>query len=241
MTRVVVMGWLTLISTPLLAIAGILTPIGLGEAIFLSSSTTAMFVYAKDPSAFGGMADSREQYSSSRTCNFGKSPCPGVTENDTVSILADLSGGEKGPLTYYQNYISQDFTDCFSSGSQGSLIASPFDIQFRQFEVSSNELNLTAEKNTIGYSTGLSIFCFLMRSFVEKAWLLMPSTEVLGSEIILSRYYLTMFMERLGPKTFFGLSRTQFVLIPTGLSRLGLSWLRSRWVGIFRCQHMAPT
>ena len=98
MTRVVVMGWLTLISTLLLAIAGILTPIGLGEAIFLSSSTTAMFVYAKDPSAFGGMADSREQYSSSRTCNFGKSPCPGVTENDTVSILADLSGGKKGPI-----------------------------------------------------------------------------------------------------------------------------------------------
>ena len=150
MTRVVVMGWLALVSTLLLTVAGILTPIGLGEAIVLSGSTTATFLYAKDSSAFGGTAANREQYSNSRTCNFGKSPCPGVKENDTVSILADISGPEKGPVTFYQNYIAQNITDCFSSGSKGSLVSSPFDIQFRQFDVSFNEQNLTAKKNTTG-------------------------------------------------------------------------------------------
>ncbi|KAK0114757.1 hypothetical protein ONS95_014241 [Cadophora gregata] len=150
MTRVVFMSWLALISTLLLAVAGILTPIGLGEAIFLSGKTEATFLYAKDRSAFGGAAGSREQYSNSRTCNFGKSPCPGVRENDTVTVLAEMTDHGKMPVTFYQNYISENITECFSSGSRGSLISSPFEIQFRQFDASSNEHNLTAKKNTTG-------------------------------------------------------------------------------------------
>ncbi|PVH76986.1 hypothetical protein DL98DRAFT_574021 [Cadophora sp. DSE1049] len=88
--------WPSILHHMVCPVAGILTLIGLGEAIVLSGKTKATFVYAKDRSVFGQTAASR------------------------------------------------------AHGSKGSLISSPFEIQFRQFEISSNEENLTAKKNTTG-------------------------------------------------------------------------------------------
>jgi hypothetical protein len=138
------MDYVALVSTVILLVAGILTPIGLGDIIDLGPSINATFIYAPDTSAFGSATPPRSGYSASRVCDAGELPCPGVSPNDTIFIPTPW------PATIYQNYIPRNVSDCFVSGVQNDLRASPFQIEYRTYWTSDNEANTTARSNTTG-------------------------------------------------------------------------------------------
>ncbi|KAH8693494.1 hypothetical protein GQ44DRAFT_147678 [Phaeosphaeriaceae sp. PMI808] len=106
--RVVVMDNMALLSTITLLIAGVLTPIGLGETIDLGQLVYATFIYAPGNSAFGRATPPRHGYSASRVCDAGQLPCPGVNPSDTIFIPQPF------PATLYQTYIPRNTSECFA-------------------------------------------------------------------------------------------------------------------------------
>ncbi|ERF68133.1 hypothetical protein EPUS_08199 [Endocarpon pusillum Z07020] len=127
--------------------AGILTPIGLEETVVAGSFVNAKFEYAVDPTPFGTETPPRDLYILSRTCAGGLVPCPGVEPSDFALIQ---QGGNLPNITLFDNYVLPNITDCFASGfrSVGDLRTSPFEIQYRQYQmVSIDEESMDLENN----------------------------------------------------------------------------------------------
>jgi hypothetical protein len=144
----------------LIIVAGILTPIGLGETIVAGSFVNAKFEYATDPTSFGSETPPRNLYTLSRTCADGLVPCPGVDPSDSVIIQDEYSSSN---TTLFDAYVLPNITDCFASGfrSMGDLRTSPFEIQFRQYQTYSTEEESTdlrgdrdRAKNRVANTTG---------------------------------------------------------------------------------------
>jgi len=109
--RVKFISILTTITTVLLAIASIITPLGLQDGPLLRSPYRLLkALYVADSSPLGLATPSRAAYTYGRICGaLGPLPCPG---NDT------------GNTTQIAQYI----IDIFTSTTQG-----PFNLQFRRF------------------------------------------------------------------------------------------------------------
>jgi hypothetical protein len=138
--RVVFMTYLSVFATLLVSIAGIASPIGLGESIVDGPLINATFAHARDSTALGEATPPRDNYTISRICASSALPCPGVSSLDLIiTPNTDLSG------SIYEAYVPKNITDCFMSGveSQGDLRSDPFQIQFRQYTPYSGFANTT--------------------------------------------------------------------------------------------------
>ncbi|MBE3047127.1 hypothetical protein IMZ48_32310, partial [Candidatus Bathyarchaeota archaeon] len=122
----------------LTAIAGIVTPLGLGEALRPSGETSASFEYARDPSAFLAGTTPRGTQELSRLCRSSggvlSDPAPCPYTGDEV----DLDPNDPGVNSTWDN-LSTDIPDVlreiFSSGTagKGTTVANFFDIEWRQY------------------------------------------------------------------------------------------------------------
>ncbi|KAH8645940.1 hypothetical protein BGZ60DRAFT_501165 [Tricladium varicosporioides] len=161
--RVIVMDYLALFTTVLVVIAGVLTPIGLGENVVPGPHVNATFEYAPDPTVFGEETVSRSGYEISRICGAGRLPCPGVNLNDTI-LAPDNS------TVLYENYIPTNITKCFRSGvgKIGDFRSNPFQIQYRKYFTSTSEANMTARFNTTGEAISIEDIVLLDKIDVRE-------------------------------------------------------------------------
>lgn len=120
----------------LVAIAGVITPLGLYDELTTISPQVANFVYAPDASAYRLATVPRGNHTFTRLCGglelMAPIPCPGSTQPYIVS-----SGGGWVNTSYPQGLktkLPQDVMDAFSSGTKGvhTTISNFFDIEWRQ-------------------------------------------------------------------------------------------------------------
>ena len=121
----------------LITVAGIVTPIGLGESIVAGPFVTAKFSHAIDSTPFGSETTPRDLYFLSRVCGGGRVPCPGV--NPDYSAVTQGLYGESN--TVFASYVLPSITDRFTGGfgDRGDLRTTPFEIQYRQYQTYSTE------------------------------------------------------------------------------------------------------
>ncbi|PKS04922.1 hypothetical protein jhhlp_008288 [Lomentospora prolificans] len=124
----------------LIAVAGIVTPLGLGEELTSLRPTSARFEYFKDNSPYGLATAERGKTRLSRVCSqgvgfmSGPAPCPFT--GDVVTATRD-----NGSITYsfpdegMNPFIADISREIFSSGTKGkrTTISNYFDIEWRQF------------------------------------------------------------------------------------------------------------
>jgi len=136
----------------ILAIAGIITPLGLSDEIVVASVRNAQFDYIRDPGPFGVGTPARDDYTFSRICGFGGySPCPSQPWPE------ELIMNETGLFTTSDDYIlnvstaiPNNLTDLFQSltdSNRTTTISGVLDIQYRTYRKSSDIL--TRKKSRI--------------------------------------------------------------------------------------------
>ncbi|KAF2183641.1 hypothetical protein K469DRAFT_739721 [Zopfia rhizophila CBS 207.26] len=119
----------------LCAIAGVVTPLGLYDAMEPSDSATVHFEYVKDNSPFGLATPLRNNYSFSRICSqfdgpFSQAPAPCPYTDSTVILSWNAS-----------SYTVKIVQDIYSSGTRNrpSTISNFFDIHWRQYTLSQEQ------------------------------------------------------------------------------------------------------
>jgi hypothetical protein len=138
----------------LIALAGVVTPLGLYETVEPSHNTQAPFIYTPDSSFFGLGTPPRSNYSFTRLCvvdivNFPL-PCPFT---DTVVVITyDANGTINYNYPYdYDLNVPEKLIDTFSSGtSNNTTVSNFFDIQWRQY-LTTNSIN---QQGNVGYNNG---------------------------------------------------------------------------------------
>ncbi|GIZ41400.1 hypothetical protein CKM354_000470500 [Cercospora kikuchii] len=128
------------LTTLLLAVAAVVTPLGLRSQLRAGEAQDIRFEYIRDTSALGMAAQSRVGYKPDRLCSDGLSyePCPG--NDDGVYMIRNASGRGlftkpgRDDATLTTN-IPENTTQVFSSADNdfGGTVANLFDIQYRSF------------------------------------------------------------------------------------------------------------
>ena len=130
----------------LIAIAGVVTPLGLYEALLPSDSIQTPFQYLTDTSSFGSGTPPRSNYSFNRMCGDGNplqgyiKPCP---FSDTVSTVTTYPNGT---ISYNYPYdvnisIPKVILDTYSSGTDNqTTVSNYFDIQWRRYTITHDDL-----------------------------------------------------------------------------------------------------
>lgn len=127
----------------LIAVAGIITPLGLYETLLPAKSIQTPFHYLEDNSPFGYGTPPRSNYSFTRICGTGTfgtgpKPCP---FSDTVAIISYESNGT---IDYNYPYgvnmsIPNVIFDTYSSGTNdNTTVSNYFDIQWRRYTTTSS-------------------------------------------------------------------------------------------------------
>ena len=140
--------WFQMITLVTIAIASIVTPLGLYEEISPEDSLSEVpFHFAPDKSAFGRATPPRDGYRAVRLCyrkdeDERNRPCPNAPSNfhdivDTVEAYSVWPGS----------------VSIFTSGETAETVSSIFDIQWRGFRVGRG-LSFTSEKNATAFSQG---------------------------------------------------------------------------------------
>lgn len=107
------------LTTLLLAVAAIVTPLGLHSTLRNTELDDVRFEYSRDASAMGLATQSRAGYNASRTCQytFFNAPCPGnddgvqVYSNETGAGISTLPGRDDAFITsestkaYQEDYL----------------------------------------------------------------------------------------------------------------------------------------
>ena len=111
---------------------GVVTPLGLYDALELGGTQTPTFVYAVDHGVFGMATGPRLNHTFTRLCGSPPLPCPSGGELGVVS-----SGGGWINTSYpfgLRTRVSDDIIEVFSSGTRGAhtTISNFFDIEWRQ-------------------------------------------------------------------------------------------------------------
>ena len=119
----------------LIAVAGVVTPLGLYDELLPSDKTATTFKYFKDNSAFGLGTPPRSNYPFSRVCRAGSQMLPCPFSNTVVTVTRDgnwvNSSFEYG---YYNTSLPDIITDIYSSGTkETSTVSNFFDIQWRRY------------------------------------------------------------------------------------------------------------
>ncbi|KAF2217266.1 hypothetical protein CERZMDRAFT_81197 [Cercospora zeae-maydis SCOH1-5] len=128
------------LTTLLLAVAAVVTPLGLHSKLRASEIQDIRFEYVRDTSALGMAAQSRVGYKPDRLCSdaITYEPCPGnddgvqMIRNSSGRGLVTLPGRDDATLT---TNIPENTTRLFSSADNdfGGTVANIFDIQYRSF------------------------------------------------------------------------------------------------------------
>ncbi|KAH8806053.1 hypothetical protein F5884DRAFT_710046 [Xylogone sp. PMI_703] len=123
----------------LCAVTGVVTPLGLYQALEQSHNKTVPFAYTRDSSPFGIATPPRSNLPFSRTCSqghglFGQGPIP-CPYSDTVVIFSGNLTELLWKLPYgYNTTVPQIVKDIYSSGTRNHpTISNFFDIQWRQY------------------------------------------------------------------------------------------------------------
>ena len=118
----------------LVAVAGVVTPLGLYDTLTQSGTVVAPFHYTKDSSLFGEATYPRSKFSFTRKCygagGFLLAPCP---YTDTLVTVSDHN------LNFpygYDTRVPQSILDIYSSGTSGltTTVSNHFEIQWRQYK-----------------------------------------------------------------------------------------------------------
>jgi hypothetical protein len=124
----------------LIALAGIITPLGLYDALVQTRSVQVKFRYLPDTSPLGFGTPPRSNLPFNRLCGgFGYTPCP---FSDTVVVdVASSDGQFQSNLPYgYNLSIPQFIYDVYSSGTtENTTVSNYFDIQWRRYYTSSDQ------------------------------------------------------------------------------------------------------
>ncbi|KAB8262112.1 hypothetical protein BDV32DRAFT_147761 [Aspergillus pseudonomiae] len=144
--------WLQLGALGLVAVAGIVTPLGLYDVIGPDDAPTNIpFHYVSDTSAFGRATRSRDGYRSLRICYADDDPntpegCPGAPPN--INDIED-------PAEAYSIWPSS--VDLFTSGDVPPTVSSIFDLQWRSFRsTTSFGVNFISSEYSEGYYRQIS-------------------------------------------------------------------------------------
>ncbi|KAK4452266.1 hypothetical protein QBC34DRAFT_422951 [Podospora aff. communis PSN243] len=140
----------------LTAIAGIVTPLGLGETLVAGSAQQATFEYIQDESAYGQGTSLRGQNAPSRICigeHQGRQApvgvCPG-SNAELVFIDRPDGGGYTIDIPKgYNTSVPVETREIFSSGTGDSTVSNFFDIEYRQLSTDINP-NLGDTRFSVG-------------------------------------------------------------------------------------------
>ncbi|KAF2757345.1 hypothetical protein EJ05DRAFT_440002, partial [Pseudovirgaria hyperparasitica] len=140
--RVNVISWFQTALLMIVAIAAVVTPLGLYETVGQEHSFTKLsFQYVKDPSPMGYGTPQRSGLGPSRVC-FELYPvnCP-WTDNNISTIINDTGVYSDLPNGYDPS-VPQNLTDFFSSGLEkfNASASSVFDIQWRNYRTKTDDL-----------------------------------------------------------------------------------------------------
>lgn len=126
----------------LLAVAAIVTPLGLYNTLRQKSSDETPFAFVRDLSPIGSATPKRDDYNTSRLCGWLMyKACPGQYHgfswwtNDTGGYMNNT-----GPNDYISSVVPDNLTSIFSSGRTNGFetVATPFDIQYRTYVLQRN-------------------------------------------------------------------------------------------------------
>ena len=128
---------LALSSFILIAIAGVITPIGLYDAFGFGNTVTMPFYYVRDETPVGYGTPSRSELEFNRICGaLVPVACP---NSNTVVISSSFDNGTiAADVPYgFNTSIPGELYELYSSGAggRGTTVSNFFDIQWRQYYV----------------------------------------------------------------------------------------------------------
>ena len=152
--RVTALTWLITLASFLIAIASIMTPLGLYEAVVAAGVSRESFAYVRDPGPFGFATPDRSVLGLTRRCgSLNPKLCPGSkfpliqTGNDSIGSI-DLPWG-------YDGRIPRERYDYFASGlnHDSDTIAGIWDIEWRSYDYKEDKSEIPMN-NGSRYMTG---------------------------------------------------------------------------------------
>ncbi|OBR09521.1 hypothetical protein CH63R_08286 [Colletotrichum higginsianum IMI 349063] len=135
--KISLISWSVPIIGVLIAITGVVTPLGLYEELDTLDSRVGSFAYLRDTGSFGAGTSERGLHNFSRACSWGHgftagpAPCP-------YSGNSVLVTGSNGTFNFtmpggYSSKIAPIVREIFSSGTKGrTTVSNFFDIEWRQ-------------------------------------------------------------------------------------------------------------
>ena len=152
--RVTALTWLITLASFLIAIASVVTPLGLHEAVVAVGVSRESFVYVRDPGPFGFATPDRSELGLTRRCGYlNPKRCPGSrfpyiqTGNDSIGSI-DL------PWGYYGRIQRERYEYFASSLNQASdTIAGLWDIEWRSYSYKEDKSDIPMN-NGSRYLTG---------------------------------------------------------------------------------------
>ena len=118
----------------LIALAGIITPLGLYDALVPTDSVQVTFQYLQDKAPFGFGSPLRSNLPFSRNCL--DVPC--LFSNTVEIVVQDSNGNTNKTYPYgYDTNIPRIIMDISSSGYQNTTVSNIFDIQWRRYYTTS--------------------------------------------------------------------------------------------------------
>ncbi|KAG0637130.1 hypothetical protein HOY80DRAFT_1085539 [Tuber brumale] len=133
--RVIFITRLSTITVIILAIAGVVTPLGLNEEVRLGPTEPVPFEYLRDTSYFGQGTQSRSGYVFSCVCGEVIMDCPGTFGGYTIFTNGTREYVRRPENGSVDTNIPRNISEIFKSGTSGhgNLISGPFDVQHRFF------------------------------------------------------------------------------------------------------------
>lgn len=129
------------LTTVLIAISSVLTPIGLYDVLEVGEQEVGTFSYIRDSSAYFYGTSPRSGYNFSRQCSFRLNPAPCPFTNGTLIF----SMGDSTISWDYPDDLSMDIPpilrELYSSGTHGigTTVSNFFDIEWRQLTMRDGE------------------------------------------------------------------------------------------------------
>ncbi|KAF2174731.1 hypothetical protein K469DRAFT_647989 [Zopfia rhizophila CBS 207.26] len=133
-SEVWMLSWLQTLATVLVAITGVVTPLGLYEGVGPAKTPSQqVFHYLQDTSPFVYGTLARNNLPWSRICgSLARLGCPGSPNN--VTIVSNKTGNYV-QADWYNSHVPQNVIDVFQSGlsTMNKTVSSVFDIQWRSY------------------------------------------------------------------------------------------------------------
>jgi hypothetical protein len=181
--KVTFLVWAIILTTALVTVAAIATPLGLYETITPDKVSTLIdFHYVRDSSALGAGTPPRPSLGFSRICENGNRACPNTGQNITIVNVTTSNGltSTEAEAPYgYDTRIPKKYFDFLESGVSHSRlnqsVSSTFDIQWRTWTTSAlNGTDVLFAPNSSYFNNGsaytLGSYRSLTNILLNDAW-----------------------------------------------------------------------